>query len=64
MMPGKSQPKLGSYYQRLIPNYAEIAARLHVLTRKGKFKMMEAGLKSFHGIKQAIKDSVQVAIPL
>ena len=26
--------------------------------------MTEAGLKSFHAIKQAIKDSVQVAIPL
>src|SRR6202043_618877 len=55
---------LGSYYWRLIPNYAEIAAGLHALTRKGEFKMTDAGLKSFHAIKQAIKDSVQVVIPL
>ena len=55
---------LGSYYQRLILNYVEIAAGLHALTGKGDFKMMDAGLKSFHGIKQAIKDSVQVTIPL
>src|SRR6202045_2367166 len=27
-------------------------------------RMMEKGLKSFHGIKQAIKDSVQVTIPV
>ena len=40
----------------------EIAARLHVLTGKGEFKMMDTRLKSFYGIKQAIKDSVQVAI--
>src|SRR6202045_3410668 len=55
---------LGSYYWRLIPNYVEIAARLHALTGKGEFKMTEGGLKSFYGIKQAIKDSVQVAIPV
>src|SRR3984893_1591480 len=55
---------LRSYYRRLILNYAEIAAGLHALTGKGEFKMTEAGLKSFHAIKQAIKDSVQVAIPL
>ena len=55
---------LGSYYRRLILNYAGIAAGLHTLTGKGDFKMTDAGLKSFYGIKQAIKDSVQVAIPL
>src|SRR3984893_10760623 len=55
---------LGSYYWRLIPNYAGIAARLHALMGKGDFKMMDAGLKSFYGIKQAIKDSIQVAISL
>ena len=48
----------------LIPNYVEIAARLHALTGKGDFKMTDTGLKSFYGIKQAIKDSVQVTIPL
>ena len=51
-----------SYFWRLIPNYVEIAAGLHALTGKGEFKMTEAGLKSFYGIKQAIKDLVQVAI--
>src|ERR1700731_1826676 len=55
---------LGSYYRRMIPGYAGIAAGLHALTGKGEFNMMEAGLRSFHAIKQAIKDSVQVAIPL
>src|ERR1700730_14935299 len=55
---------LGSYYRRLIPRYGEARASLHALTGKGKFKMMEAGLKSFHAIKQDIKDSVQVAILL
>ena len=55
---------LGSYYCQLILGYAEITAGLHALTGKGDFKMMDTGLKSFHGIKQAIKDSVQVAIPL
>ena len=55
---------LGSYYRRLILRYAEIAAGLHTLTGKGEFKMTEAGLKSFHAIKQAIKDSVQVTILL
>ena len=55
---------LRSYYRRLIPNYVEIAAGLHTLTGKGEFKMTDAGLKSFHAIKQAIKDSVQVTIPL
>jgi len=42
----------------------EIATGLHVLTGRGDFKMTDARLKSFHGIKQAIKDSVQVTIPL
>ena len=46
---------LGSYYWRLIPNYAEIATRLHTLTSKGDFKMMDAGLKSFYGIKQVLR---------
>src|ERR1700731_4361201 len=46
---------LGSYYRRLIPNYAEIATRLHTLTSKGDFKMMDAGLKSFYGIKQVLR---------
>src|ERR1700731_3107019 len=32
---------IGSYYWRLIPNYAEITARLHALMGKGKFKMTE-----------------------
>ena len=31
---------------------------------KGDFKMTDTGLESFYGIKQAIKDSAQVTIPL
>src|ERR1700730_9561278 len=34
----------------------EIVAGLHALTGKGEFKMIDARLKSFYGIKQAIRD--------